>query len=202
MYAPTRPKNAVDLVQAEFLSLLPTIQNAVRFQLRLVPCPDRRADLVCEALAWAWYVRLARKGRSPVGFLVHFARLAARAVLSGRRLCGCETAKDALSPVCQRRRGFTVSPLPDGSGMAGTVFDDALRDNAQTPVPDQVQFRLDFPRWRASLCHRTRKLMDEMAAGHRTTDLAATFGLTQGRISQVRRELHAGWRAFCGDDIC
>jgi hypothetical protein len=43
-------------------------------------------------------------------------------------------------------------------------------------------------------------LVDAMAAGHRTTDLAGMFGVSQGRVSQVRRELFESWRAFCGDD--
>jgi len=75
-----------------------------------------------------------------------------------------------------------------------------LIDNTRTPVPDQVQFRLDFPRWRRSLGRRRRALVDAMAAGHRTTDLAGMFQISQGRVSQVRRELCESWRAFCGDD--
>src|SRR5438132_8920597 len=39
-------------------------------------------------------------------------------------LCGKEKANDVLSPVAQQRRGFTVSPLPDGSSLAGNVFDE------------------------------------------------------------------------------
>ena len=141
-----------------------------------------------------------RRGRDPAHFPVTFAQLVARSVNSGRRLCGQERARDALSPVCQRRRDFVVAPLPDGTAMVGNVFDDALIDNTRTPVPDQVQFRLDFPRWRRTLGRGRRALMDAMAAGHRTTDLAGMFGLSQGRVSQVRRELCESWRAFCGDD--
>lgn len=151
-------------------------------------------------MAWIWHLSLARKGRSPAEFIITFARLAARAVLSGRRLCGVERARDVLSPVCQRRQGFCVSPLPAGTAMVGNVFDEALAHNTQTPVPDQVQFRIDFPRWRASLDERRRALVDAMAGGERTTDLADTFGITPARVSQVRRELHDGWTAFCGND--
>lgn len=82
-------------------------------------------------------MNLARKGRSPTEFIITFARLAARAVLSGRRLCGGERARDVLSPVCQRRRGFCVSSLPAGTAMVGNVFDEALVHDTQTPLPDQ-----------------------------------------------------------------
>jgi hypothetical protein len=196
-----RPQ-AGDPLQVTFLKLLPTLEATARAHLRHVPCHDRRCDLLCEAvaLAWLWYLRLARKGRTPADFLITFARLAARAALSGRRVYGSESTRDVLSPTCRWRRGFAVSPLPDTHAASDTAFEEALCDNTVTPVPDQVAFRCDYPRWRASLCRPTRKLMDAMAAGHRGTELAEAFGLTQGRISQVRRELCESWRAFCSDD--
>lgn len=186
---PNDHSNAVEPLQAGFLALVPRIENIVAARLRHIPCPDRRRDLLCEAtaLCWAWYLGLARKGRNPVDFLFGFGLLAARAVLSGRRLCGCEKAKDVLSPVCRSRRGFTVSPLPEGTPLSGGIFEDALTDNTQTPVPDQVQFRIDFPRWRASQGERCRELIDALAAGHRTTELAEMFGISQARISRSAR---------------
>jgi hypothetical protein len=84
--------------------------------------------------------------------------------------------------------------------MIGNVFDEALIDNTQTPVPDQVQFRVDFPRWRESLGARRRAILDAMAADHRTLDLAEMFDVSPARVSQIRREFHDGWRAFCGDE--
>jgi len=188
--------------QVAFLNLLPVIQSIARRHFRHVRCPYTKHDHLAEAtaLAWSWYLRLVRKGRDPSQFVVTFSQLVARAVYSGRRLCGQERARDALSPVCQRRRGFVVAPLPDGTAMVGNVFDDALADNTRTPVPDQVQFRLDFPRWRKSLGRGRRALVDAMAAGHRTTDLAAMFKISLGRVSQVRRELCESWRTFCSDD--
>lgn len=189
-------------LQSEFLDVLPTIQNAIRLSFRSIPCSHRRADLIAEALAlcWKWFLRLAQDGRSPAGFVVGFARMAARAVASGRRLCGQEKTNDVLSPVCQFRRGLGVWPLPSASGTFTTAFEQALQDNTQTPVPDQVQFRVDFPRWRLSLSERTRALMDAMALGHRTSDLAVLFGVTSSRVSQLRQELFTDWRMFCGDD--
>lgn len=199
---PAMPGATLAHRQAAFLALLPTIESVARLHFRHVRSPDAKLDHLAEAVAisWSWYCRLMRKGRDPVHFPVTFARLVARAVNSGRRLCGQERARDALSPVCQRRRGFVVAPLPDGSAMIGNLFDEALADNTRTPVPDQVQFRVDFPSWRMTLTRRRRVVLDAMAVGHRTRDLARTFELSQGRVSQLRRELCASWRAFCGDD--
>ena len=197
-----KPRSAVTQWQAAFLALLPTVESVARLYFRHVRSPDAKLDRLAEAtaVAWSWYLRLVQRGRDPALFPVTFSQLAARSVASGRRLCGQERARDALSPVCQRRRGFVVAPLPDGTAMVGNVFDDALADNTRTPVPDQVQFRLDFPRWRKSLGRGRRALVDAMAAGHRTTDLAEMINLSLGRVSQVRRELADSWRTFCGDD--
>jgi hypothetical protein len=120
-------------------------------------------------------------------------------VKSGRRLCGQDSARDALSPVAQRTKGFTVNSLPQGSSLYGNVFDEALRDNTQTPVPEQVAFRQDFPAWQATLTQRDRRLLEDLMAGERTSDVANRYGLSCGRVSQLRREFHDDWRRFVGD---
>ena len=38
-----------------------------------------------------------------------------------------------------------------------------------------------------------------LAKGERTSDVARKFGLSNGRISQIRLELAASWRRFVGD---
>jgi hypothetical protein len=66
-------------------------------------------------------------------------------------------------------------------------------------VPEQVQFRIDFPAWLGTLRERKRRIALDMALGHKTRDLADLHGLTQGRISQLRREYLLDWRRFTGD---
>src|SRR5262249_1498262 len=80
-----------------------------------------------------------------------------------------------------------------------SVLQEALTDNTQTPVPEQVCFRCDFPAWLLSLTHRHRQLVEEMARGHRTLDLANKFGITPGRVSQFRLRFHADWLRFQGE---
>jgi len=38
-----------------------------------------------------------------------------------------------------------------------------------------------------------------MARNERTTDLSKEFELSQGRISQLRKEFHQGWTRFIAD---
>jgi hypothetical protein len=213
MPAPAAPQHLAAL-HAAFLSILPRIELHGRVAFRGVLCPQRRADCIAEmvALCWLWFVRLVGRGQDPLAFPVLLATYAARQVRCGRGLCGQEKGKDALSGLAQRRHGFKVEPLPhsatsyDRLGTVGgqrkqDVLEELLHDNGQTPVPEQVCFRLDFPAWRRTHARRTRRLMDDMLLGERTRELARKYGLSPGRISQMRRALHNDWRHFCGEPV-
>jgi hypothetical protein len=191
----------IAVLQAAFLTILPRIVKHARFHFRGLRCRHRQDDAVSEtvALAWYWFRRLAQRGKDASRFPVAFANYAARAAKNGRRLCGQEKTRDALSPLAQQRRGFAVKSLPMASSMNGNVFDEALAHNTQTPVPDQVGFRLDFPAWRLGRCERDRRFIDELMVGERTLDVARRYGLSAGRISQLRRVFHHDWLAFCGE---
>src|SRR5438874_727405 len=103
----------------EFEWALPRIELHARIVFRDVACRQRQDDCIAEviALSWSWWLRLRRRGKNPEEFVGAIATFAARAVRSGRRLCGQERAQDAMSPSAQRRHGFTVSPLPDGASL-------------------------------------------------------------------------------------
>ena len=152
-------------------------------------------------LVWKWFCTLVRRGKDVLAFVSALANYAARAVNSGRRVCGHERAKDVLSPVAQRLHGFAVGKLPDFSTLDGSPLEEALFDNTVSPVPEQVAFRLDFPAWLVTLSHRDRdrRLIDTLMLGGRTKEVSRLFGLTPGRISQKRRQLMEDWRRFCGE---
>lgn len=187
-----------EMIRQEFAKALPRIQRHAEIVFRSVRCPHRRADCTAEVLAisWKWWLRLRRTGKDPNHFVSAIATFAARAVRSGRRLCGQERANDALSPRAQRLKGFAVCTLPAVGTLSGNPFAEALRDNTHTPVNEQVAFRLDFPAWLATYDRRKRDLIESMARGERTLDLADAFGMSPGRISQLRREFMVGWNAF------
>jgi hypothetical protein len=188
-------------LQQTFLALLPRIEAHARIAFRDLRCPQSRDDAVAEtvALSWQWYVRLAARGKDASAFPSVLASYAARAVRSGRRLCGQERSRDPLSPLAQRRRGFAVGRLRDSSILSGSPLEDALRDSTQSPPDEQAAFRIDFPRWLAGLGSHRRRLAGDMALGHRTEDLGAKYALSPARISQLRRDLHADWRRFHGE---
>jgi hypothetical protein len=191
----------LERLHERFLALLPRIQLHAQIYFRSVRCPDKREDCVAETvgLAYQWFVRLAQRGKDAAQFPAALASLAARAVRSGRRLCGQERARDALSALAQQRHGFTVGKLPDFSTLHGTPIEEALRDNARTPPPEAAAFRCDFPAWLATLSDRDRRLVQDMAQGERTQRLARKYRLSPARISQKRRAYHADWKQFHGE---
>lgn len=199
MDAPTRACRLATL-HSRFLTILPRIELHGRVYFRHLRCPHARQDAVQEmvALSWKWFVRLAQRGKDARRFPSALATFAARAVNSGRRLCGHERARDVLSPVAQNVKGFAVRALPGAEALSSNPLSEALIDNTKSPVDEQVCFRLDFPRWLASLGSRHRSMVEDMALGHRTQDLARTYKVSAARVSQLRRHFREDWLRFCG----
>jgi hypothetical protein len=185
-------------LQTRFLAVMPRIETHARISFRHLKCPHQREEAVaeCLALTWAWFVRLVRRGKNPEAFISVLADFAARAVSSGRRLCGQEKVNEVLSPVAQRRHGFTVQRLHPLGTPLGNPWDEAVQDNTQTPVSAQVVFRVDFPAWWRTRTKRDQPLIDRLLRSERTGTVAQIFDLSPGRIAQLRRQFHADWLCF------
>jgi hypothetical protein len=207
----TSVPSPVDSLGARFLMMLPRVELHARIYFRFLP-HDRKEEAVAEtvALAWRWFLRLVERGKDATQFVSALASFAARAVLSGRRLCGQLPARDVLSEVAQRRHGFTVQALPQSTrhpfdevymSVHGQrhidALEDMLRDNTVTPPPDQAAFRIDFSAWRSTRTERDRRLMADLMLGERTSHVSRKYGITAGRVSQLRRDFHDDWVRFC-----
>lgn len=196
----SRISSRIVKLHAPFLSMLPRLQLHGRIYFRHLRCPHQREELIAEmtALAWKWSLRLVELDKDPTHFCSAIATFAAKAAKSGRQLCGQQPAKDVMSRLAQQRHDFSVSRLPTFDAAFDQLAE-ALIDNTQSPVLDQVAFRLDFPRWMKRHCQRNRRIAQEMAMGHHTQELARKHRITLSRISQLRSEFHADWLKFCGE---
>ena len=201
MIASATPASPTDALHATFLSILPRIVLHGEVVFRRVRCPHRKEEYLAEmtALCWRWLVRLARQGKDATQFVSALATFAARQVWSGRRLCGQEQSKDAMSGRAQRRHRFSVSDLPQQSTLNGNPLEEALRDTTQSSPDELAAFRVDFPQWLDRLGERNRALALDAALGNRTDELAEDYGISCGRISQLRRQLHDSWQRFHGE---
>jgi hypothetical protein len=183
-------------LHALFLKNLPRLEAHAAFALRHIHCDDTRADMTAElvAIAWCAFVRLTRRGKKPEEFITTLALRCSQAVRAGRRLAGFESSRDALSRVAAVRHNFAVVHLGDEGLPAGVT--EALADCTRGRVPELVAFRVDFPAWRASIGRRNRAVLDALASGEGTCEVAARFKICPARVSQLRREFLCSWQSF------
>ena len=66
----------------------------------------------------------------------------------------------------------------------------------ETPVPDAVCFRIDFPRFFATLTQRQRDMAEDLMSGMSTNEVAAKHAITPGAVSQFRTRFYLLWRQF------
>ena len=80
-------------------AVLPRLEAVAPFATSRVPCPDACDELATEAVALAWlsHLALVRRVENPAAFVTTLARRATLAALAGRRGCGAEKRRDALS---------------------------------------------------------------------------------------------------------
>jgi hypothetical protein len=202
-------------LHARFLTILPHIELHAHISFRDVTCASQKDDWSAEtvALCWKWFVRLAAQGKDATEFVSALAGYATRAVRSGRRLCGQLRANDVLSEVAQRQHGFTVQPLPSPTTPSCEVrhsrphsqqhfnaYEERLRDSTVTPPPEAAAFRIDVPQFLQSLTDRDRLLAEYLSLGHQAARAADRFGLSPGRVTQLRQSWCQQWRAAQGEE--
>jgi len=78
---------------------------------------------------------------------------------------------------------------------AGEWRDILVEDKTATPA-DLAASRIDFGEFMASLSRRDRRLAEELAMGETTSRVAKLFGISAGRVSQLRQELKLAWERF------
>jgi hypothetical protein len=183
---------------AEFLELLPSIRRHARLRFGSLR-RELREELVQETIARTVcdYVRLCERGRKHVALAGPLARFAVAQVASGRKLGTPMNSRDISSRYCQWRRGVRGQSLSQYSkGSCDSLG--MLAENRRTTPADIAAARIDIRAWFATLPRRTRALAERLAMGESTLAAAREFGVTPGRVSQLRRELERRWVAFQG----
>jgi hypothetical protein len=204
------PTVAIEELHAQFVKIvLPRVESHAALVFRSRKAEDK-AELLADAvaLAWKWTVRLVNRGKNPWKFPTAIATLVCRAVSCGRRVTRMDSAKDVLSRRAQRRHGFRVERLPatrtSHDGRFGVVggqrtqdeWEEALHDNVKTPVPEQANFRLSYPRFMGSQADRNRRIAEFLAVGNSGKVAARTFGISPARITGIRQQLCRDWHAM------
>jgi hypothetical protein len=172
--------------------MLPAIRRHLRVVFRRLD-PEARAEAVQEGVCNAMiaYVRLHERGKLEKAYPSPLAKYAARQVWDGRKVGGSLNVKDVSSGYCQRLKHVVLERLDKWDRDEGWL-EIVIEDRSATPA-DVARVRLDFAAWLKTLPRRDRKVALELARGDRTGEVARKYDLSEGRISQLRRELHLSW---------
>ena len=175
-----------DTLRDSFTRQIPAMQRNARSYFRYMP-PDAQEEAVQNTLGLTWkaYRSLILKGRGEEpGIVKSIFRFSLKQTKEGRSPQGCPRVSD---PFHVRRFGKVTFEEIDPNDFIGR----------STPIPDQVSFRLDVPKFfRRALSARDRKLAKDLASGMTTSEAAKKFDVSMGRISQFRREFMEKFRAF------
>jgi hypothetical protein len=181
-----------------FLAMLPAIRSQIRFAFRRLRS-EANQEAIQESLASAAvaYARLHEQGRADIAYATPLANFAVRQYLAGRRVGSQLNQNDVTSRHAQRFHRIRVKSL-DERNSDGTWKEILVEDRGSTPA-ETAAARLDFADWLSRLCRRDRGVATTLATGETGRDTARIFGLTAGRISQLRTELKRNWERFQGE---
>ena len=126
------------------------------------------------------------------------ARYATAQVADGRRVGSSLNVHEVLSAYAQRLKNFKVERLDRRDKDDEKAWCEVLIEDKTTGPFDIVRTKLDFESWLQSLPRRDRKVAQFLSLGNRTSDAAKKFNVSQGRVSQLRRELQQSWNDFTG----
>ena len=137
----------------DFLRLMPVVQRCAQLFFRSWP-EDHSEEAIAEAVAAALvsFISLKRRGKDPFQFPSVIAFRAVQHVWSDRHMGHRFNGRDVLSQKARFRHGYDVE------SVSTKPWQDALVDNTQTPVLDQVCFRCDVPAWLHTLKRRDRQI--------------------------------------------
>ena len=182
-----------------FLAMLPKIIVHARVAFRHLK-GEAREDAVQEVIANSLvaFCRLVRLKKTALAYPTVLARYAVAQINDGRRVGNKLNIREVLSGYAQKNKGFKVERLDKYDSSSGEWEEIIIEDRHTTPA-DVVRVRLDFRDWLRTLKRRDRKIAQFLGLGNRTSDVAKKFKVSEGRVSQLRRELAESWAQFVGD---
>ena len=177
--------------QAGFLDLLPGIVLHARRAFRHL-APEAKEDALAEVVAntLCAYRRLYERGALERAFPTTLADYAVRQYYAGRRVGNRLNGHDLSAQHGPRKSGVVRQSRHD--------WQDILVEDRQAGPAEVAASRIDMGTWLSSLPKRTRRVAECLATGETTSAVAGMFGLTPGRISQLRAALRQSWYAFQG----
>ncbi len=182
-----------------FLAMLPAIVSQARVAFRGLD-PEKREDATAEIVAstFAAYARLVELDKEQLAYATPLAQFAIRQYHDGRRVGAKLNVRDVSSRYCQRSKHVRLESLHRFNSDEGQWREIVVEDKKAGPA-EIAATRIDFAAWLKSLRPRMRRLANILATGESTANVARKFGVSNGRVSQLRRELMGRWDIFTAD---
>ena len=182
----------------DFINMLPRIRQSARVALLNLP-GEARDEAIAEVVASSFvaYARLVELGKPELAYPTVLARYGVAQYRSGRRVGTRANGLCVYSQGARCQNGHELHNIRAAGDYE--PWKEQLVENHRTPVPDQAGFRIDLAEFLHALPNRDRDIAEQLAVGHRPGEVARRFGLSDGRVSQLRRELGQDWDAFHGD---
>jgi hypothetical protein len=160
---------------------------------------ELRDELVAEAVAFAFcaFVGLARQGRLALAYPTPLADYAIRRVCSGRKAACRLNRNDVLSHYARRSNGLSIKRLDRRDEISGQWTQILVEDRHAGPA-ETAAARIDVSAWLRTLSKRNRRIAQALAVGEANSAVAERFGLSCGRISQLRAWFRTAWEQFQG----
>ena len=185
-------------MQARFMAMVPQIQRRAQRAFRACTA-ELREEIVAEVVAdcFIWYRRLVELGRINDAHANALAHYSIKRIASGVQV-GCRRNRfDTASRYARLKTGMRREPLYWRDSDTGEWHEMLLEAPGASPA-DLAAARIDIRHWFSTLSIRNRAIAVALAAGERTHRVAEQFGLSSGRIAQMRREFAKSWLALHG----
>jgi hypothetical protein len=185
----------------QFLALLPQIVVRAKIAFRHLK-PEARAEMVQEVVCNALqaFARLVKLNKTSIAYAAPLATFGIKQARDGRKVGGHLNCLDVSSEYAQKIKGIVVDRLDRRDKDDDRQWCEVLVEDRRADAAAIVQTKLDFSDWLASLNRRDRRVAEFLAQGESTRAAARKFKVSDGRISQLRRELAESWHRFIGDD--
>ncbi len=182
-----------------FLQMLPAILKQARFAFRHLD-PEARGEAVQEVTASATvaFKVLWDRGKADLAYPSALARYGIQRVKIGRQVGTRQNVRDVSSDYCQIQKKVAMKRLDHYDRRQDAWLEVLIEDRHAGPA-ETAASRIDFSAWLKSLSRRNRKIAWKLALGEATKQVARWFHVSDGRISQLRRELERSWLRFHGE---
>jgi hypothetical protein len=187
--------------QQLFVCMLPTITKVARQAFASLDA-EAQEEAVAEVIAasFAMFVQLVERGREALAYASVLALYGVKRVKIGRMTATKQNVQDVSSKYCQLQKRLTIERL-DQFDREDDAWKELVVEDRHAGPSEVAAARIDIGDWLKSLPRRTRRIATTLATGEATGKTAKRFGVSAGRISQMRRELMESWEEFVGETL-